>query len=133
MRVIILALLCLSQPALAQQMTGTLDGQTVDMALDCSKWDDPNPKVFAEGDRGTFTDRNGDGVGMMLHYFPDARVVAGMYVTLGDTRFNLGPAMGSPDNTTGWEFDADTAMLSGIADNEGDPVDVDLVVDCTDR
>lgn len=124
-------------PASAQDVPGILSGtigdQSVEFPLDCRLWSNEQSLVFGAGDNGGGRDNNGDGYAMSYSYLHGANVLTDMFVTINDVRFNLGPVFGSDDPTGGWVVDDNGARLSGLADNFGNPIDVDLVLDCAAR
>ncbi len=129
--------ICLLVPAFAQEVPGTLSGtigdQSVEFPLDCRLWTNEQSLVFGAGDNGSGRDNNGDSYAMSYSYLRGANALTDMFVTINEVRFNLGPVFGSDDPTGGWIVDDDGARLSGAADNFGNPVAVDLVLDCAAR
>lgn len=132
-----LILTCITQTAIAQEapgnLSGTIDGISVDFPLDCRSWGNEQSMVFGADDGRSGRDQGGDGFAMNYSFLRGPDVLTDMFVTLQDTRFNLGPVFGSDDATGGWDIDENGARLTGVADNFGKPIDVDLVLDCAPR
>lgn len=114
-------------------LSGTIGGQPIEIPLDCSLWSSDQSQVYAAGDNRSGRDRNGDSFAISYSFLRDAEVLTGMFVTIDQTRYNLGPVFGSDDATGGWVIDENSARLAGRADNFGNPVSVELVLDCAKR
>lgn len=128
---------CLGLPLSAQEVPGVLSGtigdQQIEFSLDCRLWNNSQSMVFGAGDGGSGRDSSGDGFAMSYSYLNGPNQLTDMFVTINQTRFNLGPVYGSDDPTGGWVIGEDKARLDGSADNFGNPVNVDLVLDCATR
>jgi len=131
--------LILSATSLAAQLgptgriTGTVDGQSVDMPLDCSSWTAEQRMVSAlDDDPYGSLDSNGDGTGFSFSHFAFAGATStDATIVLDGSSYQIGPAFRAKDDTE-WAVDDDFATFDGTSGAAGD-IAATLTLNCAPR
>ncbi|KAA9010014.1 hypothetical protein [Histidinibacterium aquaticum] len=112
------------------QLSGTIDGQAVDVKLDCSSWDAEQQMVYSLGDDRGQSDTSGDGVIFRFSHFAPAGMTDASVSINGET-FQVGPAFRAEDDTE-WSVEDDIATFDGPSGAAEDRP-VSLTLDCAPR
>lgn len=122
-----------AQPAEPGRLSGTLDGQSVDIPLDCSSWTAEQRMVSAlDDDPYGSLDSNGDRTGFSFSHIDFAGATStDATIMLDGSSYQIGPAFRAKDDTE-WVVDDDFATFDGTSGAAGD-IRVSLTMDCARR
>lgn len=112
-------------------LTGTVDGEAIEAALDCTMWGGTESRVWAVGDDRYPDDRNGDGLGFGFSYVEMVDLAEGQ-ITLDGRGLTLSGGFRPGPDAPKWVIDGDTARFEGPSAGV-DSAEVDLTVDCAPR
>lgn len=120
----------LAQPRPSGQLSGSVGGQSIDVALDCGAWSNQQQEVTTLGDDRGRSDANGDGIVFRFsHFAPVGHTSA--EVELDGEIIQVQPAFRAEDDVQ-WVVTETGATFEGPS-GAADDTPVSLVLDCAPR
>lgn len=121
----------MAQPVPTGRLSGVVDGVGVDIAIDCSGWNNQQRSVSSLGDDRGRSDGNGDGLLFTFSHFAPAAMTDAT-LAIADRTYQIGAGFRAPEGATRWFVGDTLATFDGPSGAAGGTL-VSLALNCAEK